>query len=658
MGPPANGFGHGLNVTAEPRAQDRGQTGQVSAGTDDAGRTPRGLSYRTPLRDFLRTQSGSAVVLLLAALAALVWANVDLDSYTTAWGTELSVRVGDATLTDTMRGWVNDGLMAVFFFVIGLEARREFDVGELRERQRLALPLLAGLAGMVVPVAIYLAINAGRPSAHGWGAAMSSDTAFALGMLALVGSRFPDRLRTFMLTVLIVDDLVALVVIAVAYTQKVTATALYVAVGLFAVVIVVRALKVRSGLVYGALAVAVWVAMFESGVDAVVAGLAMGLIAYAYPAHRSDLEEATQQFRLFREQPTAELARQARASVDAAISPNERMTRRFHPWSSYVVVPLFALANIGIPLDLHIVADAFTSPITLGILIGYVAGKPAGIMAMSWLVHTLSRGRLTPSVGWASVAGGGAIAGIGFTLSLLISSLAFSGDELREAKIGVLAAAAASCLLSWAIVRGTFALPRRLRLRALLGTSESIVDLADDVDPKRDHVRGPEDAAVTLVEYGDLECPYCGRAEATIRELLADYGDLRYVWRHLPLHDVHPLAQLAAEATEAAGAQDRFWEMHDLLFEHQDALTMPDLVEYARELGLDVDRFVGDLREHTWADRVAADVDSADVSGVSGTPTFFVNGRRHNGSFSIEALSASVRAARARAAVGASRHPA
>jgi protein-disulfide isomerase len=188
-----------------------------------------------------------------------------------------------------------------------------------------------------------------------------------------------------------------------------------------------------------------------------------------------------------------------------------------------------------------------------------------------------------------------------------------------------------------------------LRTKALLGTAESIIDLAVPVDEDRDHIRGPRQAPVTVVEYGDFECPYCGQAEDTIRELLAGHGDVRYVWRHLPLNDVHPQAQLAAEAAAAAAEQGKFWEMHDLLFAHQDALTVKHLLRYAGELGLDVDRFREDLREHAGAARVAEDVDSADLSGVSGTPTFFVNGRRHHGAFDIEALSKAVRIAKARA---------
>ena len=618
-------------------------------------RTAWSRNVGTPLREFLGTETGSAVVLLAATIAALAWVNVDASSYGDVWSTELSIRIGGAGLSQDVQHWVNDGLMTFFFFVVGLEARREFDMGELRERRRFALPLLAGLGGMAVPIGIYLAINAGHASAHGWGTAMSTDTAFALGVLILVGPQLSGRLRAFMLTVVVVDDIVALLVIATVYTTKLTAVPLAAAGGLLLVVLAVRFLGVRQGLVYVVLGAAMWVAVFKSGVDPVIVGLVMGLLTYAYPAARVDLERATDLFRLFREQPTPELARSAQVGLEYAISPNERLQHLYHPWSSYVIVPLFALANAGIPIGGAFLSRAFSSPITLGIFVAYVAGKPVGIAGVSWLATRLSRGRLRLPVGWAALAGGGAIAGIGFTVSILIASLAFHGAQLQEAKLGVLSAAVCAALLSWLVFRATALLPLALRARLIVGPAEAIVDLAAEVDSERDHIRGSADARVTLVEYGDFECPYCGRAETVIRELLADFGDVRYVWRHLPLADVHPHAQRAAEAAEAAAGQGAFWEMHDLLFQHQDALRPSDLEGYARSLGLDAERFNEELRMHDHAARVADDVDSADLSGVSGTPTFFVNGRRHYGAYDIAGLSASVKAAKAREIATAAR---
>jgi Na+/H+ antiporter NhaA len=617
-----------------------------------AGRTTTWSSQlRTPLRVFVNTESRSAAILFGAAVAALIWVNVDASSYDDLWGKLFTIQLGDHQLSQDLRGWVNDGLMSFFFFVVGLEARREIDIGELRERYRLTLPLLAGIGGMLVPVLVYLAFNGGHASAHGWGAAMSTDTAFALGALALVGPRFPDRLRAFVLTVVVVDDIVALVVIATVYSDDISMRPLVEAVAVFAVMLVVRSMRVRNGLVYLVLGIVLWIAMFDSGVDPVVVGLVLGLLAYAYPAARADLERATQEFRLFREQPTPELARRARAQLEAAPSPNDRLAQLYHPWTSYLIVPMFALVNAGIPLSGSFLGEAFTSRITLGIAVGYVVGKPIGIAVTSWLVARVTQGRLRPPVGWASVLGSGTAAGIGFTVSLLISSLAFHGVDLRYAKAGVLAAAAGSALLSFCVFRAVELLPPRRRAMALLGTSDAIIDLADPVDPERDHLRGPLDAPITLVEYGDLECPYCNQAEPAVRRLLRDFGDVRYVWRHLPLDDVHPHARLAAEAAEAAGAQGAFWEMHDLLFEHQDALRKADLLRYADELGLDVDRFKEDLVSRAYAAHVESDVDSADLSGVSGTPTFFVNGRRHHGAFDLASLKAAVKAERARVAL-------
>jgi Na+/H+ antiporter NhaA len=627
-----------------------------TSGNSDArptflGKTAWSRSLETPLREFLRTETGGAAALLAAAVAALIWVNIDAPSYGSVWETKLSIDVGDAGVALDLRDWINSGLMTFFFFVVGLEARREFDLGELRERRRFALPLLASIGGMAAAVAIYLVFNAGRPSAHGWGIAMSTDTAFALGLLALVGPRFPDRLRAFLLTVAVVDDIVSLVVIATVYTDTLHVVPLLAAAGFVGAVLVLRTIPVRVGLVYFVLGTGAWVGLLKSGVEPVVIGVVMGLLVYAYPAPRSNLESATRRFREFREQPTADLARAAGIELRSATSPNERLQQLYHPWTSYAVVPLFALANAGIALDGALLTRAFSSPITLGILFGYLVGKPVGILGGSALATRLSGRRLQPPVGWVSVAGGGTIAGIGFTVSLLVATLAFDGQELEEAKIGILSAALGAALITWLLFRATALLPRRLRIRALLGTEEPIVDLYIDVDPERDHVRGPVDAPVTLVEYGDFECPYCGMAEPIVRELLRDFGDVSYIWRHLPLSDVHPRAQLAAEAAEAAGAQGAFWEMHDVLLDHQDRLGPNDLAGYAERLGLDVERFTADLQFHAGAARVAEDVDSADLSGVSGTPTFFINGRRHYGAYDIATLSAAVRVAGARAAV-------
>ncbi|MDF3301785.1 Na+/H+ antiporter NhaA [Streptomyces sp. K1PA1] len=620
------------------------------------GRTVCGGGARSPLLAFLRTETGSAAVLLAATVAALVWANASPDTYEAWWHTRLSLAFGPAGVSLDLREWVNSGLMTLFFFVVGLEARREFDIGELRERRRLALSAIAGTSGMLVPVAVFLALNAGQDTARGWGTAMSTDTAFALGFLAVLGSRLPAGLRVFVLGVTVADDFLALAVIALAYSGSVYVPALLAAVGVLAVLLGLRAAGVRVSAVHLLPALALWAALLRSGVDPVVTGLVMGLLTSAHPARRHSLERVSRLFRNFREQPTPELERTLRRGLAASLPPNERLQRMVHPWTGYVIVPLFALANAGLPVSPSRLAHTLASPVTLGILIGYVAGKPIGVAGSTWLAARLSRGRLRPSIGWGAVATGGGLAGAGFTVALLIATLAFDGARLEEAKTGVLAAVVCSFLLSWLITRALALLPPPARARALLGGGETVVDLAEPVDPGRDHVRGPPSAPVTLVEYGDYECPYCGLAEPVVRALLAEFGDdVRYVWRHLPLTDVHPDAQLAAEAAEAAERQGRYWPMHDVLISHQGDLRPPDLLRHAEATGLDTDRFRRDLREGSGAERVAEDVESADLSGVSGTPTFFVNGRRHHGAYDIATLSAAVRAARERAVLAAPR---
>lgn len=601
-----------------------------------------------PLRAFLSTESGSAGVLLVAIVAAIVWATLGPGAYELVWTTDLSIRLGSTGVTLELREWVNSGLMTFFFLVVGLEARREFDLGDLRERRRAVLPFTAGVAGLAVPIVIYLAITHGGQGSHAWGVAMSTDTALALGVISLMGRHVPGRVRVFLLTVFVVDDLLSLVVIAVVYSSNLKLVPILIAIVLFVLMLLLPRLGVRAGAVYALLAVIMWVTLLESGVDPVVTGLVIGLMVTAYSPARDDLEQATGLFRLFREQPTPELARTASAGLRNSLSANDRLQAMYHPWTSYLIVPLFGLANAGIPLSWSFLADAYTTPITLGVIVAYVVGKPIGVVGASWILTRCTRGRLRPDVGWAAVTGSGTIAGIGFTVSFLIASLALGGELLADVKVGVLTAAVVASLITVSVYRLTALLPPARKARALLGDADQILDLVPPVDPDRDHVRGPADATVTLVEYGDFECPFCGQAEPVVRDLLSD-TDLRYVWRHLPLPDVHPAAPLAAEASEAAAAQGAFWPMRDLLITHQDRLRLPDLLSYAADLGLDGDRFRGDLKGHTFKGRVAADVGAADQSGVSGTPTFFINGRRHYGAYDEATLAAAIRAARARA---------
>jgi Na+/H+ antiporter NhaA len=637
-----------MQTGGELPGTDASKAARSSGFTD---RTAWARNLATPVRDFLATETGGAAVLLGAVVVAWVWANSPWSStYDSLWTTKLSIQLGDGGISQDLRQWVNNGLMTFFFLVTGLEARREIDMGQLRERRRIALPAIAALGGVGMAILIYLALNAGGSGAHGWGAVMSTDTAFALGVLALVAPG-GTRLRVYLLTLAVADDLVALVVIATAYTTHVSLVAVAAAIGLFSVLLALRYLpRMWRRRLAPALGVAIWVALLEAGIDPVVAGLAIGLATSAYPPVRNELEQVSELTRSFREQPTPALARSAQLSLGSAISPNERLQHRFHPWTSYVIVPVFALANAGVHISGALLGNALTSPVALGIVLGYVVGKPVGIVGASWLASRPRFGGLPRVLSWPGIAGDGAVAGVGFTVALLISSLAFHGRQLEEATLGVLTAAVLASFAGWTTFRILARLPSSVRARQLIHTEEEILDLADEIDPERDHVRGANDALVTLVEYGDYECPYCGQAEVVIRELLDSFGDqLRYVWRHLPLNDVHPNAQMAAEAAEAAAVQGRFWRMHDTLLNHQDELMASDLRRDAEHIGLDVERFWEELRRREHASRVDEDVATADASGVAGTPTFFVNGRRHHGAYDVASLATAVRAARGRA---------
>ncbi|MGH2402339.1 MAG: thioredoxin domain-containing protein, partial [Candidatus Limnocylindria bacterium] len=293
----------------------------------------------------------------------------------------------------------------------------------------------------------------------------------------------------------------------------------------------------------------------------------------------------------------------------------------------------------GLDLSPELIGGALQSALVLGIVGGLVIGKTIGIPIGAWLASRRWVGGAPLAVGWPSLIAASSVAGIGFTMSLLIAELSYSGQLLEQAKLGILAASAVAALISIGLFYGVSMLPKELLRRADARTSLPLPDLTEPVDPMRDHLRGATDAPVALVEYGDYECPHCGRAAPGVMELLRTFeGQVQFVFRHLPLPDVHPNAALAAEAAEAAGAQDAFWPMHDLLFAHQDALQIADLIRYAGELGLDTGRFEQDLRTAKFAPRVAQDVNSAEEAGVAGTPTFFINDVLHRGGYDRASL--------------------
>ncbi|MGY2127800.1 Na+/H+ antiporter NhaA [Blastococcus sp. SYSU DS0617] len=591
-----------------------------------------------PVRRLIRSGLAGAALLVAATVLALIWANSPWGgSYERLWHTEFAVRLGDRTIGQDLQHWVNDGLMVFFFFLIGMEVRRELSMGELAQRSRLTVPAMAAVGGLVVPALIYYAFNAGTPAAHAWGIPIATDTAFVLGALAVFGRRCPIQLRVFLLSLSVVDDIGALSVIAIFYTDDIDLGALAVAGLCVLAFIVLSKLQVWRGPAYFAVGVVMWFAMYQSGVHATIGGVVLGLLVSAYPPRRDAVELAGSLTRAFRQSPDVDLARQAKLSVERAVSPNERIGAVLVPWTTYLVVPVFALANAGVRIDGELLDRALGSPVTHGVFVGLVVGKLLGVALGAMLAVKLRLGSLPPGVTLGSVWAGAALTGLGFTVSLFVTDLAFDEEGLRdEATVGILAAAVASTLL------GALAF-RLLTRRTTAASAPRPVRLDPPVDPAVDHVRGPVDAPLTLVEFGDVECPFCGRATGVVAELRRRFGDeLRYVFRHLPLVDVHPHAELAAEATEAAGAQGAFWAMHDRLFSHQAELDAPDLLNHAAALGLDLERFARELGRETHAARVRDDVASAEASGVHGTPTFFVNGIRHGGPTTTDALAAAL----------------
>jgi NhaA family Na+:H+ antiporter len=377
-----------------------------------------------PLRDFLRAEAAGGGVLLAATVAAIAWANSPLaGGYDALWRHQLRVGAGPAAITLDLRHWVNDGLMTLFFFVVGLEIKRELVTGELRERRRVGLPALAALGGMLVPAGIFLAVNAGGPGAAGWGIPMATDTAFSLGILAMLGSRVPPAAKLFLLTTAIIDDILAISAVAVFYSGGVDPWWLLAAGGGIAAAVALRRLGVHAIGAYVPLAALVWVATLQSGVHATVAGVALGLLTPARPVGGRPV-----------------LA---------------RLEHRLHPVSSYLVVPLFALANAGVPIGSATLGAAAASPVAWGVALGLTVGKVAGITGASLGAVRLRLASLPDGVTARHVVGLAALAGIGFTVSLFIVDLAFAGDGLADlAKVGILAGSLASGLAGAALLAG------------------------------------------------------------------------------------------------------------------------------------------------------------------------------------------------------------
>lgn len=573
----------------------------------------------------------SALLLLLATAAAITWANVATASYEGFWETHLIVGVEDLELEFTLHALVNDALMAIFFFTVGLEVRREFAIGELTSWSRAMVPVVAAVAGLIVPALLFVLIAGGSGHEEAWGVVISTDTAFLIGALALVGPRVPGRLRVFLLALAVVDDIGALSIIALVYTEDFNPLPLVVAAIGLAGVYFTRYLRGGRGPVYATLAIIVWLAFLASGVHPTLAGVAIALLVPVYRPERRDVEHALDLARTFRQSPNTEYARAAANSLRESISINERLQSAYAPYVAYVILPLFALANAGVLISPEILADAARSPLTWAIVIGLVLGKLLGIFGSSAALRLLRLGEFGPGLTLDRVAGGAALSGIGFTISLFIVELAIDDSAAQnQARVGVLAASVIAFLIATVIFRISDA------AHPDLDTGQTLLR---PVDPKRDHIFGGPNAPYTIVEYGDFQCGFCLKASGSIQEVHGELGDrLRYVWRHAPLTQYHPNALAGAEASEAAALQGKFFEFERGLFADQQNQRPSDIVRLASELGLDVEKFEADLTSPGVTGRVRDDMLDAEAMGITAVPTLFINGRRHIGPYDARSL--------------------
>jgi NhaA family Na+:H+ antiporter len=424
-----------------------------------------------PLQRLMRNEAAGGVVMLVAAVVALVWANSPWgDSYQELWSTPLVVELGDLVHLDhlTLQHWVNDALMAIFFLLVGLEIKREVVHGDLRDLRSVALPIMAALGGMVVPALIFVAFNAGGPGADGWGIPMATDIAFAVGIVTLLGTRVPMAAKIFLLTLAVADDIGAIVVIAIFYTGELSVGWLALSFAGLGGIVAMRRGDVQSLAPYLAVGGFVWFALLESGVHATLAGVALGLLTPAWPLHSPrhfsgvarglldrmdrahDDDVLTDDEFEHNEQLAIELVRASRY----ATSPLERLEAALSPWVSFVVVPIFALANAGVRLSGDAVSGVFSDPVVLGVAIGLVVGKTVGVFSASFIAVKLGLGRLPAGATWRHVLGLAMVAGVGFTVALFVASLSFTDPDLTDSsKIGILGGSAIAGIVGYLFLR-------------------------------------------------------------------------------------------------------------------------------------------------------------------------------------------------------------
>ena len=413
-----------------------------------------------PVLRFLHIEASGGILLLASTIIAVVWANSPWsDTYTSLWATKIAIEVGGYAVAEDLRHWINDGLMALFFFVVGLEIKQELVTGQLSRAREALLPAVAALGGMVVPALTYAAINAGGEGSAGWGIPMATDIAFALGVLALLGDRVPATLKILLLALAIVDDIGAIVVIAAFYSDNIQGRWVLAALAALVLIALLKRRKVWYVPVYAVLGLTVWYATFESGVHATIAGVALGLLTPAKPLMPETDAEAVAEELSDDPHVTVGEIRAVSFRLRESASVAERLQDLLHPWTSYLVIPLFAIANAGVVLSSEMIGDAAASKVTGGVVAGLLVGKFIGITGAIFLATRLGFATLPIGITMRQIAGMAILAGIGFTVSLFITGLAFDDTALApEAKIGVLAASALAAVVGSLMLRA--ALPR------------------------------------------------------------------------------------------------------------------------------------------------------------------------------------------------------
>ena len=593
------------------------------------------------IRRLAASESGSAVALLIATVVAIAWANMFPESYVHFWHTVVGISAGGYALELSLQHWVNDAVMVLFFFLVTLEVKKDFVLGELRDWRQASLPVLAAICGLVVPALLFVLVTAGTPYMGAWGVVISTDTAFVVGILAAFGSRIPVQLRVFLLALAVVDDVGALAVIAVVYTDHLDLLWLGAAVGIAGLIYFVQRARVWQGAVYGVLGVVLWFAILQSGVHATIAGVLLALLLPVFPPKRDRVDHAELLTQGFRRTPNAEKGKAAADGILRAVSVNDRFQLSLHHVVGLIIVPLFALANAGVRITPESLQHAFTSTLAWGVIIGLVVGKFVGVSASILVARQVGIGELSPALHRRHILSGSLLTGIGFTISLFIVDLAIEDPVAQsDARIGIITASVIAALAAiaalWFTSRYDAAhAPRRTRL-------------VRPIDPQRDHVAGPEDAPYTLVEYGSFGGLDDLTTEETLDEVIAEFDDdIQFVFRHIR-PDAEGAPEQTAEALEAVAAQSPrlFWGMRrDLNRQSEDgSLDARSILRATVNVGANLSRVESDLRRGVRRGRVQEDYLDAESMGLTRGPALFVNGLIYAGDLEAAAIIAELRA--------------